>query len=89
MCALVNNFDEIGPASLDITAGDETPVQLSRRIFDYYLGGVRAEKEDADKICQVRTTYTSLSNDNIQFGGSELAESKCHGCVDMLYSSRD
>lgn len=51
---LVNNFAEIGPASLDLKAADSAPVQLSQKIFDYYLGGVRVEKEDADKLCQVR-----------------------------------
>ncbi|KAG0713606.1 Venom carboxylesterase-6 [Chionoecetes opilio] len=50
---LVNNFTEKGPASLDICEGDADPVQLSQEIFDFYLGGVTVEKEDADKICQL------------------------------------
>ncbi|MPC45368.1 hypothetical protein E2C01_039066 [Portunus trituberculatus] len=44
---------EIGPASLDFNAGDVAPVQLSQRIFDHYLGGVKIKKADADKICQL------------------------------------
>lgn len=56
MSDLVNKFTEIGPASLDIGAGDVAPVQLSQKIFDYYLGGVKTEKTEADKMCKVIAT---------------------------------
>lgn len=50
---IVNNFEDFGPASLDLSVGDEAPVSLARKIFDHYVGGVRADKADADNICQV------------------------------------
>lgn len=50
---IVNNFDEVGPASLDLAAGDESPVLLARKIFEYYVGGVKVDRESADNICQV------------------------------------
>ncbi|XP_050713771.1 juvenile hormone esterase-like [Eriocheir sinensis] len=50
---LVDNFEEIGPGSLDLAVGDEAPVALARKIFDYYVGGVRVDEESADKICQL------------------------------------
>uniref|UniRef100_A0A0P4WCJ5 Carboxylic ester hydrolase n=1 Tax=Scylla olivacea TaxID=85551 RepID=A0A0P4WCJ5_SCYOL len=50
---LVNNFSEMGPASLEINEGDRVPLQISHKIFDYYVGGVKVEKENADKICQL------------------------------------
>lgn len=53
MSDLVNKFTEIGPASLDFGAGDTAPVQLSQKIFNHYLGGVKVEKTDADKMCQL------------------------------------
>lgn len=53
MSDLVNKFTEIGPASLDFCEEDSTPVQLSQKIFDHYLGGVKVEKMNADKICQL------------------------------------
>lgn len=56
MSDLVNKFTEIGPASLDFCAGDTAPVQLSQKVFDHYLGGVKVEKTDADKMCQVMPT---------------------------------
>lgn len=59
---LVNSFAEYGPASLDITAGDAAPVQLAKKIFNHYVGGVSVEKEDADKICQVRFQLLSFIN---------------------------
>lgn len=54
---LVNSFAEYGPASLDITAGDAAPVQLAKKIFNHYVGGVSVEKEDADKICQLYSDH--------------------------------
>lgn len=48
---LLNNFKEIGPASLDIRDGDASPAELAQRIFDYYVGGVKASPEDADNLC--------------------------------------
>ncbi|KAK8373939.1 hypothetical protein O3P69_014566 [Scylla paramamosain] len=53
MSDLVNKFTEIGPASLDLCTGDAAPIQLSQKIFDHYLGGVKVKKTDADKICQL------------------------------------
>lgn len=53
---IVNNFEDFGPASLELTAGDEAPVTLAKKIFEYYVGGVRVEEADADNICQVSLT---------------------------------
>ncbi|KAK7075268.1 Carboxylesterase 5A [Halocaridina rubra] len=50
---LLNNFEEMGPASLDIKAGNSHPVQLAKAIFHYYVGGVQADTKDADKLCQM------------------------------------
>lgn len=50
---LLNNFDEMGPASLDITYGDSSPVELARKLFDYFVGGVKVNHEDADNLCKM------------------------------------
>ncbi|XP_066943773.1 juvenile hormone esterase-like [Macrobrachium rosenbergii] len=50
---LLNNFKEMGPASLDIRDGDASPAELARRIFDYYVGGVKVSNEDADNLCEM------------------------------------
>ncbi|XP_066966083.1 juvenile hormone esterase-like isoform X1 [Macrobrachium rosenbergii] len=50
---LLNNFKEMGPASLDIRDGDASPAQLAQRIFDHYVGGVKVSSEDADNLCEM------------------------------------
>ncbi|XP_069168510.1 carboxylic ester hydrolase isoform X2 [Procambarus clarkii] len=49
---LLGNFTKFGPASLDILE-DNMPLEVSKTIFDYYVGGIKAGLEDADNICKM------------------------------------
>lgn len=55
MTSLLENFSIIGPASLDLSWEDQEPERLARKIFDHYVGDVRADLDDAEHICQVST----------------------------------
>lgn len=51
--ALLLNFRNIGPVSLNFKTEDISPLNQTIKIYDRYLGGIRLEVDTADNITQV------------------------------------
>lgn len=43
---VIENFDEIAPSTIGYCKEDGDPVWLTRRVYEYYMGGPRLEPAD-------------------------------------------
>ncbi|CAL4128460.1 unnamed protein product, partial [Meganyctiphanes norvegica] len=52
---LQHNFPNIGPVILDFGDGDISPLNMTIKIFDHFIGGLKIDAETADNITRMLT----------------------------------